>query len=62
MVKTIICWLLGKDRLKLVRTYNFTKLAEYVNMSVPNNGTQSSDFVYHSPFLAHLTIYVVSDL
>jgi len=40
---------------------NFGKLVEYGNMSVPNNGTRSSDCVYHSPFLAHLSICIVSD-
>jgi hypothetical protein len=45
MVKTIICWLLGKDVLKLVRTRNFEKPVEYGNMSVPDNDTQSSDCV-----------------
>jgi len=39
----------------------FGKLVEYGNMSVPNNDTQSSDCVYHAPFLAHLPIYIVSE-
>jgi len=53
--------MLGKERLKVVLTCNFEKLVEYGNISVQNNGTQSSDCIYHSPFLAHLPIYIVSD-
>jgi hypothetical protein len=47
--------------LKLVWTSNFANFVEYGNMSVTNNDTESSDCVYHSPFLAHLTRYIVSD-
>jgi hypothetical protein len=56
-----MCYLLGKDRLKLLWRSNFAKPVEYVNMSVPSNGTQSSHCVYHSSFLAHLQTYIVSD-
>ena len=61
ILKSLICLLLEKNTWTVVWTCNCGKFVEYGNMSVPNNGTQSSDCVYHSPFLAHLPIYIVSD-
>jgi len=46
--------------LNVVWRCNFAKLVEYGNISAPNNDTQTSDCVCHSPFLAHLLRYIVS--